>query len=395
MSSNILMTKHNVDFRSRLRLRAHRSDSRVERAGYSLLEILVVLAIIALIAAVVGPRLFAQLDRSKSTTARIQARAVVAALDTMRIDIGRLPSQQEGLNLLIQGDPAAVPGWQGPYMEVLPSDPWGRPYVYAPPAEKTYIIYNTSAYAATIYNSTVLGNTTAAGAGVVIPAGKTMTVWSDGTNFALQNTQFEGTTSTQTFGTNNTTLASTAFVQAALQALHPVGSIYMNATNANNPSTYLGFGTWAAFGAGRVPVGFDAGNALFNTAEETGGSYDATLVSHAHTGTTGTESANHTHSFSGTTSGVGDHQHFPSVNGNTNGYAFGGDTYNVTRGSQDGYYQNTPTTPAGAHSHTYSGNTGGISNNHQHDFTTASSGSSATNANIQPYITVYMWKRTA
>ena len=267
--------------------------------------------------------------------------------------------------------------------------------VYAPPAEKTYIIYNTSAYAATIYNSTVLGNTTAAGAGVVIPAGKTMTVWSDGTNFALQNTQFEGTTSTQTFGTNNTTLASTAFVQAALQALHPVGSIYMNATNANNPSTYLGFGTWAAFGAGRVPVGFDAGNALFNTAEETGGSYDATLVSHTHTGTTGTESANHTHSFSGTTSGVGDHQHFPSVNGNTNGYAFGGDTYNVTRGSQDGYYQNTPTTPAGAHSHTYSGNTGGISNNHQHDFTTASSGSSATNANIQPYITVYMWKRTA
>lgn len=65
--------------------------------------------------------------------------------------------------------------------------------VYAPPAEKTYIIYNASLYAATIYNSTVLGNTTAAGAGVVIPAGKTMTVWSDGTNFAFQNTHFEGT----------------------------------------------------------------------------------------------------------------------------------------------------------------------------------------------------------
>ena len=65
--------------------------------------------------------------------------------------------------------------------------------VYAPPAEKTYVIYNTSAYAATIYNSTVLGNTTAAGAGVVVPAGKTMTVWSDGTNFALQNTHLIGT----------------------------------------------------------------------------------------------------------------------------------------------------------------------------------------------------------
>lgn len=59
--------------------------------------------------------------------------------------------------------------------------------VYAPPAEKTYVIQNASAYTATIYNSTVLGNTTAAGLGVTIPAGKTVTVWSDGTNFSFQN----------------------------------------------------------------------------------------------------------------------------------------------------------------------------------------------------------------
>lgn len=65
--------------------------------------------------------------------------------------------------------------------------------VYAPPAEKTYVIYNASSYTATLYNSTVLGNTTAAGAGVAIPAGKTMTVWSDGTNFAFQNTHVVGT----------------------------------------------------------------------------------------------------------------------------------------------------------------------------------------------------------
>lgn len=64
--------------------------------------------------------------------------------------------------------------------------------VYAPPAEKTYVIYNASSYTATLYNSTVLGNTTAAGAGVAIPAGKTMTVWSDGTNFAFQNTHIIG-----------------------------------------------------------------------------------------------------------------------------------------------------------------------------------------------------------
>lgn len=183
--------------------------------------------------------------------------------------------------------------------------------------------------------------------------------------------EFTGTTTavTETYGNNSTAVATTAFVQAALQALHPVGSIYINAGVTTNPATLLGFGTWVAFGAGRVMVGLSGSDALFDTLEETGGSKDATLVSHSHT-------------FSGTTSGVGDHQHYPSVNGNTNGYAFGGDTYNVTRASQDGYYQNTPTTPAGAHSHTYSG-------------TTSTQGSSATNANLQPYITVAMWKRTA
>lgn len=104
------------------------------REGYSLLEILVVLAIIALIAAVVGPRLFAQLDRSKTQTARLQIRALEAALQTMRLDIGRLPTEQEGLQLLMQADANQVPGWSGPYLDqTLPADPWGRPYVYAPP----------------------------------------------------------------------------------------------------------------------------------------------------------------------------------------------------------------------------------------------------------------------
>ena len=65
--------------------------------------------------------------------------------------------------------------------------------VYAPPASKLYTIYNASSYTATIYNSTVIGNTTAAGTGVAIPAGKVMTVWSDGTNFAVQNSHIIGT----------------------------------------------------------------------------------------------------------------------------------------------------------------------------------------------------------
>lgn len=112
---------------------------RRSRRGYSLLEILVVLAIIALIAAVVGPRLFSQLDRSKTTTARLQIRSLEAALETMRLDIGRLPTQQEGLALLTEADPAQTPGWSGPYLEkALPADPWARPYVYvAPSAEAT------------------------------------------------------------------------------------------------------------------------------------------------------------------------------------------------------------------------------------------------------------------
>lgn len=106
------------------------------RSGFSLLEILVVLAIIALIAAVVGPRLFAQLDRSKTTTAKLQIQALESAVETMRLDIGRLPTEQEGLGLLMQADPAQVPGWSGPYLDkALPADPWARPYVYvAPPA---------------------------------------------------------------------------------------------------------------------------------------------------------------------------------------------------------------------------------------------------------------------
>lgn len=257
--------------------------------------------------------------------------------------------------------------------------------VYAPPAEKTYVIYNASAYAATIYNSTVIGNTTAAGTGVVVPAGKTVTIWSDGTNFALQNTSVP----TPSLASNDTTIANTGFVQAvataALQGLHPVGSIYMNATNATNPATLLGFGTWTAFGAGRVPVGFNAANPLFDTAEETGGSYDATLPSHTHTGTTGSENANHTHS--GTTDGVGDHQHF------TQGDGGGASNTGLFGTNGGGPLGGQTSSAAGAHTHTFS--TGGVSANHQHGFTTASSGSSATNANIQPYITVYMWKRTA
>ena len=112
---------------------------RTLRAGYSLLEILIVLAIIALIVALVGPRLFAQLDHAKVTTARVQVKSLETALQTMEIDIGRYPTQSEGLPMLIEADRRSAPGWNGPYLSSgLPNDPWGRPYVYDPPTDRNH-----------------------------------------------------------------------------------------------------------------------------------------------------------------------------------------------------------------------------------------------------------------
>jgi microcystin-dependent protein len=117
-----------------------------------------------------------------------------------------------------------------------------------------------------------------------------------------------------------------------------VGSIYMNASDATNPSTLLGFGTWVAFGAGRVPVGIDAGDTDFDTAEETGGAKTHTL--------TIDEMPSHNH---GATSGQDDQfgSHFDATSQTNNGTI---------------YTQNTG---------------GGQAHN-----------------NLQPYIVVHMWKRT-
>ena len=109
------------------------------KAGYSLLEILIVLAIIALIAALVGPRLFAQLDKAKVTTARVEVRSLETALQTMELDIGRYPTESEGLSLLVDGDRKTVAGWNGPYLASgVPMDPWAHPYVYEPPVDATH-----------------------------------------------------------------------------------------------------------------------------------------------------------------------------------------------------------------------------------------------------------------
>lgn len=170
-----------------------------------------------------------------------------------------------------------------------------------------------------------------------------------------------GTTAvTQAPGDDSAKLATTAFVQDILvtvrESVYPVGSIYTNATDATNPATLLGFGTWVAFGAGRVMVGLDAGNALFDTAEEIGGSADAVVVSHTHTATVTDPGHNH-----GTAS---ENVFIQSAGG-----------FPLRRAETGGTVTTTNVT--------------GIS------VSNSTVGSSGTNANLQPYIVVRMWKRTA
>jgi general secretion pathway protein G len=112
-----------------------RSAKVHKKSGYSLLEILIVLAIIALIVALVGPRLIGQLDKSKVVAAHVQIKSLKSALDTMHLDLGRYPTQQEGLTLLVHAPPDGAANWSGPYLSGdLPKDPWGRDYLYIPPA---------------------------------------------------------------------------------------------------------------------------------------------------------------------------------------------------------------------------------------------------------------------
>ncbi len=105
-------------------------------AGFTLLELLVVLAIMGLLAAIVAPQVLKYLGSSRSQTAKVQIQNIDAAAELFRLDVGRYPTPEEGLTALVTAAPSAQ-GWNGPYLQKATAlkDPWGQPYLYRAPGQ--------------------------------------------------------------------------------------------------------------------------------------------------------------------------------------------------------------------------------------------------------------------
>ena len=121
---------------TRKRRGANRAARQGEQ-GFTLVEMLVVIAIIGLIMGLIGPRVLNYLSESKAKAAKIQMQSFASALDLFNLDAGRYPSTSEGLAALVRRTPG-VAAWNGPYLKggAVPKDPWGNPYIYRAPGER-------------------------------------------------------------------------------------------------------------------------------------------------------------------------------------------------------------------------------------------------------------------
>ncbi len=117
-------------------LRARRDATRLSEQGFTLVEMLVVIAIIGLIMGLIGPRVLNYLSESKVKAAKIQIQSFESALDLFNLDAGRYPSTAEGLTALVRRTPGLA-AWNGPYLRGgnVPNDPWNNPYIYRAPGE--------------------------------------------------------------------------------------------------------------------------------------------------------------------------------------------------------------------------------------------------------------------
>ena len=111
---------------------------KTKERGFTLIELLIVMVILGLLAALVAPKMFGKTDKAKQSAAKTQISLLETALDTYRLDVGKFPSNEQGLNAL-RAKPEDIKNWEGPYLpKAVPMDPWGNPYIYKYPGDHGY-----------------------------------------------------------------------------------------------------------------------------------------------------------------------------------------------------------------------------------------------------------------